>query len=104
MDGGWRAARRLMPGLMLIAVSGAHGADCSVSTSDLNFGSYDPVSSNATAPSDGATAMARMSTIAAGTPSKDSSVEAWPTVSGPSRPASAAVPTPPAMTTASAAP
>ena len=57
MDGGWRAARRLMPGLMLIAVSGALGAVCSVSTSDLNFGSYDPVSSNATAPSDGATTM-----------------------------------------------
>jgi spore coat protein U-like protein len=57
MDGGWRAAHRLMPGLMLMAASAVHGANCSVSTSDLNFGSYDPVSSNATAPSDSATTL-----------------------------------------------
>jgi spore coat protein U-like protein len=45
MNGHWRAACRLMPGLLLMAASGVHGANCSVGASDLNFGSYDPVSS-----------------------------------------------------------
>lgn len=45
MNGRWRAARRLMPGLLLMAASGVHGANCSVDISDLNFGSYNPISS-----------------------------------------------------------
>lgn len=41
----------------IFAASAAHGANCSVSVPDLNFGNYDPISSNLANPLDGATTL-----------------------------------------------
>lgn len=49
-----RFTGRLIVGLMLMAASAAHGANCNISVTGLNFGDYDPVSAS---PLDGATTL-----------------------------------------------